>query len=153
MKEILDHEPHVETFEKNSVRRFFTRYLFWVMLLLYIIQCKYTWIGCGSWELNRSDGWSWASGWAPYIIAYTFNALFLFALGYLVLSLLKRSANFKLSVVHFLMAAFNLLVLWNIFSVPLFYRITDIPFFHFFFLVIMWLVFVLNLYFSKRVFS
>lgn len=126
------------------MKKLFTQRLFWLSLVLFLIQFSRTYRGVGTWDLNKSIDWN------PYfyvvdLLAYFLNPRLLtwFVIGYGILWLRKRSTDLQKSMIHFWLMAIIALApgSW-------YFRLYSPP--GYFFLLVVWLLFFLNMYHALK---
>lgn len=89
----------------------------------------------GTWNLNRTIGW----GWNPMMIFFQYleNPYLLFTFGYGLVYYFGRSVRYYLGLLHLVVILLSLLIL-NPESI------------HFTLIIISWILFLLNLFLSKK---
>jgi len=126
------------------MKKLFTQRLFWLSLLLFLVQLSRTYRPVSIWELNRSIDWN------PYFYIVNWLEYFLnprlltwFVIGYGILWMRKRPTNFQKSMIHFWLMAIMALS-----PASWYFRVYHFP--GYIFLLAMWLLFFLNLYEGLR---
>ena len=128
------------------MKKIFERNMFWVslvfLLLLIVFRVIPIQVGLGSWNLNRTIGWGWDVSSFLWRLGVVFLLLqFVFTIGYAILQYTKRSTNFYLSLIHFLL----MLALIPVHFSPILNVETNAVY-----LVLSLVVFILNMIFSVK---
>ena len=80
----------------------------WILLVM-LVFLHFSFVGIGTWNLNRTIGWGWEFEFYRWSTAVTKSSIFLFTIGYGILKVYGKTPRFGFSLLHLILI---LIFLW-----------------------------------------